>query len=355
MLLSQYSLGGLQLPNRVVMAPMTRARAVGDGLPHPAAATYYAQRASAGLIVTEGAQTSHGARGFPRTPGIHTDEQIAAWRAVVSAVHAAGGRIYLQLWHVGRVSHPEYQLGRAPIGPSALQAEGNTFTSAGPEPLGMPRALELHEMVTLVDEFALAARNARSAGFDGVELHGANGYLLDQFIRDGSNRRTDAYGGSAANRARLPLEIAAAVGEVFGPERVGYRISPGFSMYSMSDSNPSETFGVLAEGLSALGIGYLHVVDPVSATERLTPELRRRFKGALIANGGYDKQSAEAALARGEADLIAFATHFIANPDLPERLRRDAALAEPDAATLYQGEEQGYTTYPALDTTGALS
>lgn len=353
-LLSPYLLGNLELPNRIVMAPMTRSRAVGDGLPHPAASAYYAQRASAGLIITEGSQISYRARGYIGTPGIHTDEQVKRWSDVTKAVHAAGGRIVLQLWHVGRVSHPDFQDGGLPIAPSALPVEGDAFTTEGPQPIPIPRALETAEMRDIVDQFALAARRAKDAGFDGVELHGANGYLLDQFLRDGANQRTDRYGGSAENRSRLPLEVVEAVTGVWGAEKVGYRVAPAFSMYSMSDSNPAETFGYLAGALSGK-VAYLHVVEGVSGAgevppaQRITQLLRQKFGGTLMVNGGYDRELAERAISAGNADLVAFGSLFIANPDLPRRFAEGAPLAQPDPETVYGGEEKGYVDYPALD------
>ncbi|OGS52665.1 MAG: alkene reductase [Erythrobacter sp. RIFCSPHIGHO2_12_FULL_63_10] len=352
-LLSPARLGPLLLPNRVVMAPMTRSRTIGDGWASASTATYYAQRASAGLIITEGAQISYRARGYIGTPGIHTAEQVAAWRMVTDAVHKAGGRIFLQLWHVGRVSHPFFQDGELPIGPSALPVEGDAFTSDGPVPIPVPRALDQSEIPALVEEFAAAARKAKAAGFDGVEIHGANGYLLDQFLRDGANQRSDAYGGSPAGRARLPLEVVEAVVGVWGTDRVGYRVSPWFGMYSMSDSNPAETFGHFASALAGR-LAYLHVVEPVSGPgeiplgQRLTAHLRERFGGTVIANGGYDAAIAEAVISRGSADLVAFGMPFIANPDLPERFARGAALAEPDASSIYGGGDQGYIDYPPL-------
>lgn len=358
-LLSHYRLGGMELPNRVVMAPMTRSRAVGDGLPHPAAPVYYGQRASAGLIITEGSQISYQARGYIRTPGIHTAAQVARWKQVVNTVHQAGGRIYLQLWHVGRVSHPDFQGGSLPVAPSAIKAEGYAFTDAGPQELAVPRALDIGEIPEIIDQFVNAARNAKEAGFDGVEVHGANGYLLDQFLRDGSNQRTDRYGGSAANRARLPLEVAEAVAGVWGKDRVGYRVSPAFSMYSMGDSNPLETFGCLARALNEK-VGYLHVVEPVAGSakpppywHRVTPHLREMFAGTLIANGGYTLALAEQAVSAGAADLVSFGQPFIANPDLPTRFASYSPLNEPNPDTIYQGEEDGYIDYPSLDTVKA--
>lgn len=352
-LLSPAQLGALDLPNRVVMAPMTRSRAVGDGLSPPSTATYYAQRASAGLIVTEGTQISHGARGYIGTPGIHTAEQVAAWRAVTDAVHAQGGRIFLQLWHVGRVSHPDFQDGALPIGPSALPVDGEAFTSKGPKPVPVPRALEKSEMPALVEQFAQGARRAMEAGFDGVELHGANGYLLDQFLRDGANQRTDEYGGSPAGRSRLPLEVVEAVVGVCGADRVGYRVSPWFGLYSMSDSDPAATFGHFAAALSGK-LAYLHVVEAVAgpgevpAAQRLTGALRGTFGGPVIANGGYDRESAARAIETGTADFVSFGLPFIANPDLPVRFARGAALAQPDQATIYGGGDAGYVDYSPL-------
>jgi len=352
-LLSGAQIGALELPNRVVMAPMTRARAIGDGIAPPSTAIYYAQRASAGLIISEGSQISHQARGSVWTPGIHTSAQVRAWQAVTAAVHAAGGRIFLQLWHVGRASHPDFQEGGLPIAPSALPVEGEAFTAEGMKPIPTPRALEIAEMPGVVEQYAHGATLAKEAGFDGVEIHGANGYLLDQFLRDGANRRGDAYGGTIENRARLPLEVVEAVTAVWGVGRVGYRISPWFPMYSMSDSDPAGTFGYFAKALSGK-VGYLHVVEPiagpaeVAATQRLTPALRAAFGGMTIANGGYDAASAENAIASGHADLVSFGVPFIANPDLPERFAKAAPLAEPNQATIYGGAEPGYIDYPAV-------
>ena len=345
--------GSLAFSSRIAMAPMTRSRAGADGLPSASAPLYYAQRASAGLVITEGAQVSETARGYLFTPGIHSEAQVAAWRGVTDAVHAAGGVIFLQLWHCGRVSHPFFHDGELPGGPSALPVEGITFTDEGPQPVPTPRAFNLGEIAGLVDQFAQAASAAKRAGFDGVELHGANGYLLDQFLRDGSNRRGDAYGGSAENRARLPLEIVEAVTAEWAPERVSYRISPHFGMYSMSDSDPAATFSHLAGALSGK-VGLLHVVEPVSGParvagpDRMLSHLRRLFGGAVIANGGYDRALAQAAIASGEADLVSFGMSFIANPDLPARLAEGHPLAEPIEATIYGGSDEGYIDYPAI-------
>jgi N-ethylmaleimide reductase len=355
LLFSSHVLGSLTLPNRIVMAPMTRNRAVGGNVPHSAAALYYSQRASAGLIVSEGSQVSPRAVGYIRTPGMHSAEQVEGWRAVTDAVHAAGGRIFAQLWHTGRVSHPDFLGGELPTAPSALTPEGEVTTPLGRKPLVTPRALDADELPLLIEDFRWAAQNAKTAGFDGVEIHGANSYLLDQFLRDGSNKRTDEYGGSYRNRARFPLEVTDAVIEVWGAGRVGYRVSPNSSSYSMSDSDPVSTFSYMADALSERGIAYLHVLEPVAGraalpehVTRVTPHLRKRFGGSLMVNGGYDAASAEQVLASGEADLVSFGVPYLANPDLAERLRRAAPLNAPDFPTFFQGEENGYTDYPPL-------
>jgi N-ethylmaleimide reductase len=348
-LFSPYRLGELGLKNRLVMAPMTRSRAIEGNVPNPLAATYYAQRASAGLIVTEATQVSPQGVGYIRTPGIHSPEQVAGWKTITDAVHKAGGTILLQLWHVGRISHPDFHGGKLPVAPSAIAADGQVFTMQGPKQMVAPRALELSEIPGIVDQFKTGAENAKAAGFDGVELHGANGYLLDQFTRDGTNKRTDAYGGDIANRVRLPLEVTEAVIGVWGRERVGYRISPTGVFNSMSDSNPLQTFSYLTEQLDALGIGYLHVVDPIAGGDkRLSPILRDKFDRTFIVNGGFDLAAANAAIRRGETDLVAFGVPFLANPDLPIRYRAEASLNAPDQATFYAGEAKGYIDYPAL-------
>jgi N-ethylmaleimide reductase len=344
-----YRLGDIELNNRLVMAPMTRSRAIEHNVPNPIAATYYAQRASAGLIVTEATQVSPQGVGYIRTPGIHSAEQVAGWTIITEAVHRAGGKIFLQLWHVGRISHPDFHGGELPVAPSAIAAHGQVFTAKGPQQMVTPRALTVAEIPGIVEQFRRGAENAKAAGFDGVELHGANGYLLDQFLRDGTNRRTDAYGGAVENRARLPLEVTKAVIEVWGADRVGYRISPNGTFNSMSDSNPIETFSYLAEQLDKLGIVYLHGVDPAAdGARRVSPLLRRKFNRTYIVNGGFDLDSANAAIREGEADLVAFGTPFLANPDLPQRYRIKAPLNLPDQATFYAGEHKGFIDYPAL-------
>ena len=353
-LFSQYELGSIKLSNRMVMAPMTRCRAVLGNVPNPLAITYYVQRSQAGLIITEGSQVSPQGVGYVRTPGIYSPEQVDGWRKVTDAVHQAGGKIFLQLWHVGRVSHPDFLNGELPVAPSALPVEGEVHTPLGKKKIETPRALELDEIPSIINQFRRGAENAKVAGFDGVEIHGANGYLLDQFLRDGSNRRTDQYGGSLQNRARLPLEVTEAVIDVWGADRVGYRISPHFQRYSMSDSNPRETFSYFAKELSNLKLGYLHMIERVGVPMLVAPEarfasvIREIFKGTFMLNGGYNAEKGNEAIRKGEADLISYGSLFLANPDLPERFKRDAPLNTPDIETFYVGEERGYIDYPAL-------
>jgi N-ethylmaleimide reductase len=354
-LFSPYHLGDLTLANRLVLSPMTRGRAIEGNVPNPLAATYYAQRASAGLLITEASQVSPQGVGYIRTPGLHSAAQVDGWKNVTEAVHQAGGKIFAQLWHVGRVSHSDFHNGALPVAPSALEVAGEAFTHNGKVKIPTPRALALNELPDIVGQFQSAAQNAKAGGFDGVELHGANGYLLDQFLRDGANHRTDTYGGSIQNRARFPLEVVEAVIDVWGAERVGYKLSPHFAGYSMSDSNPVETFSYLAKQLDALQIAYLHIGEAIAGpmvapagTVRVAPILRELFGGAMIVNGGYDAQSGNAAVTRGEADLVAFGVPFLANPDLPARYRKAAPLNAPDQTTFYAGEEKGYIDYPAL-------
>jgi N-ethylmaleimide reductase len=344
--------GVLELKNRIVMAPMTRSRAGQGGVPTALMAEYYVQRASAGLIITEGSQVSQQGVGYPSTPGIHTDAQVTGWRRVTDAVHNAGGRIFLQLWHVGRMSHPSMQPGGAlPVAPSAIAPDGEIYTATGRQPFVTPRALEREEIPGVVEQFAEGARRAMAAGFDGVELHGANGYLIDQFLRDGPNRRTDEYGGSIANRIRLLREVVAAVVDVWGTGRVGVRLSPTGTYHSMSDSDPAATFTRAAEALNEFGLAYLHVVEPITdGPLQITPKMRAAFRGPLIANGGYDAETASVVLSRGDADLVSFGASFLANADLPERLRVGAPLNAPDPSTFYGGDERGYTDYPRLTT-----
>jgi N-ethylmaleimide reductase len=358
-LFEPYKLGPLTLPNRFVMAPLTRNRA-GQGLvPSPLAVEYYGQRASAGLLITEASQVSPQGQGYQDTPGIYSAEQVAAWRRVTERVHARGGRIFLQLWHVGRISHTSLQPnGGAPVAPSAIRAKGKTFVGGKFIEISEPRALELSEIPEIIESFRRGAANAIAAGFDGVEIHGANGYLLDQFAKDGTNKRTDAYGGSIQNRARLMLEVAAAVSAEVGAERTGIRISPVTPANDVSDSNPQPLFDHIVDRLNALKLVYIHVIEGATGGPRdIAPfdygSLRKRFKGAYIANNGYDLALAEKALSANAADLIAFGKLFIANPDLVERFRRGAPLNAPDKATFYGGDAKGYTDYPTLEAADA--
>ncbi len=355
-LFSPVKVGALELPHRIVMSPLTRSRA-GEGLaPTEMNATYYAQRASAALIITEATHFSEQGIGYALTPGIQTQEQIAGWRRVTDAVHAKGGRIFLQLWHVGRISHPSMQReGALPVAPSAVAAEGEVFTYAGMQKLVTPRALETNEIPGIVEGFRQGALNAREAGFDGVEVHGANGYLLEQFLDDSTNKRTDEYGGSIENRARLLLEVLEAVAGVYGADRVGVRLSPGGKFNDMHDSDPASLFGYVARELNRFGLAYLHIIEPeggilVNNTQTSpTKYLRPIFEGKIITAAGYDKEKAERVLAAGDADLVAFGRLFIANPDLPERFRTGAPLNPPDPASFYGGDARGYIDYPALD------
>jgi N-ethylmaleimide reductase len=351
-LYSPFELGDLKLKNRFVMSPMTRSRALDGRVPNPLAAEYYAQRASAGLIVTEATQISTQGIGYVRTPGIHSAEQVAGWKKVTEAVHKAGGKIFLQLWHVGRISHSDFHGGKPPVAPSAIAAHGKTWTPEGQKDYSTPRALDASELPGIVEDFRRGAEHAKAAGFDGVEIHGANGYLLDQFTQDGTNQRTDNYGGSVENRLRFPLQVTDAVIGVWGANRVGYRISPYGKVHSMSDSNPLGTFSQLADELNRRNLGYLHVIDPAKAAQRISPALREIFSGAYIVADGFDFETGTDAIARGEADLVAFGKPFLANPDLPARYQAGAALNAQDVATYYQGgangDAQGYTDYPAL-------
>jgi len=357
-----FRLGPHDLPHRIAMAPMTRNRAGPGNVPHALNAEYYRQRASAALVVVEATQVSEQGVGYPLTPGIHSPEQVAGWRLVTDEVHRAGGRIALQLWHVGRISHSSLQPGGAlPVAPSAIAAAGEAMTFEGMKPFETPRALETDEIPGIVDQFRQGARNALEAGFDAVEVHGGNGYLLDQFVRDGTNARTDAYGGSVENRLRLPVEIAGAVAEIWGADRVGYRISPYQRFNDMSDSAPEEIFAALARELGGLGIAWLHVVESdapgrnaeesdarafVAARPPLFRALREKFDGPLMVNSAYDGPRGAAVLEAGEADLVSYATLFLANPDLPKRLLGNGPLNEPVRKTFYGGGAEGYTDYP---------
>jgi N-ethylmaleimide reductase len=360
-------IGDLALTNRIVMAPLTRCRAGAGNRKIPTAlnATYYAQRASAGLIITEATQVSPLSTAYPNTPGIFTAEQVDGWRLVTEAVHQKGGKIFLQLWHAGRVGHPLWHPeGLEPVAPSAIAAEGKTHTPQGLQPFVTPRALTITEIAEIVAQFRTGAVNAMAAGFDGVELHGAFGYLIDQFLQDHSNQRTDEYGGSVANRAKFLLELVAAVTEVWGKDRVGIKLSPSNTFNGMKDSQPIATFSYVLEALNEFDLAYVHLMETTPAdlrhggTEIPTKIFRPVYQGRLIANAGYTKATAEAALAAGDADLVSFGSLFIANPDLPERFRQDGPLNTPDPQTFYAypcddstqncNFEQGYTDYPFL-------
>lgn len=354
-LLSTAPYGHHTLRNRVVMAPMTRNRATKDTLePSESTATYYAQRASAGLIITEATQVSASAAGYPLTPGVFTDGQVAAWRRVTDAVHARGGRIVVQLWHTGRISHPSMQPdGSAPVAPSAIAAEGEVMTYEGPKPFPTPRALEVAEIQAIVHDFANAAHRAMDAGFDGVEIHAANGYLVDQFLRDGSNQRTDAYGVSLEGRTRFLREIVEATASRIGADRIGVRISPSSTFNSMSESEPERLTSYVAQLLEPYGLAYLHVIDPEVAesdTRRpFTAIARRDFSGTLITNAGFTPGTAEQVLASRVADLVSFGAPLLATPDFVERLREGAPMNTPDRASFYGGDDRGYIDYPFRD------
>lgn len=353
-LFTPHKLGDLTLSNRVVLAPLTRNRAGHGFVPSEFAATYYSQRASAGLLISEASQISQQGQGYQDTPGIYTQAQIDGWRTVTDAVHAKGGRIFLQLWHVGRVSHVDLQEnGAAPVAPSALRPATKVFVNNRFEDVSAPRALDICELPGIVNDFRQAAANAIAAGFDGVEIHGANGYLLDQFIKDGANVRTDAYGGSIENRARLLLEVTAAVVKEVGAKRTGLRISPVSPANGVSSSAPQPQFDYLVDQLNALDIVYLHVVEGATGGPRdVAPfdfgALRQRFKNTYIANNGYDLDLATSRLVEDKADLIAFGRPFIGNPDLVERLKTGSPLSAFNPATLYGGGATGYIDYPTL-------
>lgn len=359
-LFQPHRMGDLALPNRVLMSPLTRARSAQPGdIPSDMNAHYYQQRASAGLIFSEATQVSPQGKGYAFTPGIHSPEQVVGWKKVTSAVHLAGGRIHAQLWHVGRISHTALQPdGNKPVAPSAIQPVGaKTFISAdsGMVDVPEPRALETSEMADIVEQFRQGALNAKTAGFDGVQIHAANGYLLDQFLKSGSNQRTDDFGGSLENRMRLPLMVVEAVIDVWGKDKVGVRISPTGSFNAMSDDNPVATFGAFAGRLNDLGIAYLEVVEDSfqgnhaeGRPEQAIDAIQAGFKGTYIANGAYTAEEARQRIGAGRCDLVTFGRPFIANPDLPERLRQHAELNRWDDSTFYGGDEHGYIDYPTL-------
>ena len=347
------TLGDVELANRIIMAPLTRSRAAAGNIPHALNARYYAQRASAGLIISEATQITPQGQGYPKTPGIHSQEQIDGWKEVTQAVHQLGGKIFLQLWHVGRISHPDTLAdGGLPVAPSAIKPAGEIYTDQGMKPFVTPRAIETAEIPALVEDFRRAAANAKSAGFDGVEIHAANGYLLDQFLRDGTNQRTDGYGGSVSNRSRLLREVTEAVLTVWNPGQVGVRLSPVNPFNDIADSAPQATFEAVTEQLNTYQLAYLHVVED-RASDFDFQRLREIFNGAYIANGDYDRDSAIAAVDTDQADFIAFGKLFISNPDLPERLRRNGPYNAPRPDSFYAGGAEGYDDYPSLTTVSA--
>jgi N-ethylmaleimide reductase len=363
-LFTPVQVGPYRLSHRVVMAPLTRMRSDPGDIPSDLMVEYYTQRASeGGLIISEATPVSIRGNGYAGAPGIYSDAQIAGWRRITNAVHGKGGRIFQQLWHVGRQSHVDLQPNReAPVAPSAIAADGYAYTKRGEAPFSMPRALKLNEIPSIIEEFRAGAERALRAGFDGVEIHGANGYLPDQFLQDGTNKRTDEYGGPIENRARFMLEVTQAATSIWGADRVGVRIAPSGTYGSMSDSDPAGTFGYLTTQLDRLRIAYLHVVEPrIKGTEEVAhgrspvaaEHLRPKFSRTLIAAGGFTPASAEAIVSLGDADLVAFGRHFISNPDLPERLRNGLPLRHYDRSTFYGGDARGYTDYPVADAAAA--
>lgn len=343
-------LGDLLLPNRLVMSPLTRTRASAGRIPNSLMREYYVQRATAGLIITEATSVTPQGVGYPDTPGLWSDEQVRGWSAITEAVHKAGGRIFAQLWHVGRISHPHYLDGALPVSASAIAAGGHVSLLRPKQPYPVPRALETNEIPGVVEAYRLGAQNALRAGFDGVEVHGANGYLLDQFLQDSTNKRTDQYGGPVENRARLLLEVADAAISVWGASRVGMHLAPRGDAQSMGDSNPAATFTHVARELGKRKLGFLLAREHLGP-DRLGPQLKREFGGIYIANEGFTPESAEKLVASGEADAVSFGRAFIANPDLPERIKRGAPLNDLDLDTLYGNSSKGYTDYPSLSPT----
>lgn len=356
-LLQNVKLGPYELKNRIVMAPMTRSRAVNpEHAPTDLHVEYYAQRATAGLIVSEATQVSPQGIGYIHTPGIHSAAQIAGWRKVTQAVHTQGGRIFAQLWHVGRISHPDFYAGELPVAPSAINPKTKSFTAEGFKDTVTPRALETTEIPGIVADFVQAAKNAIAAGFDGVELHGANGYLIEQFLRDSSNHRTDQYGGSIVNRARFLFEIVEGIAEAIGSERIGVRLSPAGVFGNPADSDTAVLYDFVIGVLDGFGLAYLHLIDAPATKDfpdGVVARYRTEYHGTLIANNGYDRERGNAVIAAGNADLIAFGKPFISNPDLVERFRLGLAPIKADPTTFYQGGQRGYTDYPVLQSQAA--
>ncbi|MFC2074100.1 alkene reductase [Campylobacterota bacterium] len=353
-LFSPITIGKHTLKNRIFMAPLTRCRSVNHNIPNDLMATYYGQRASAGLIISEATQISPMGIGYPCTPGIYTAEQVEWWKKVTKSVHEKGGKIFLQLWHVGRISHSSFLGGKLPVSASALKPDGQVYTFDGMKDYETPRALEVQEIAAIVKEYARAAENAIDAGFDGVEIHSANGYLLDQFLRDGTNKREDEYGGSIENRSRFLFDVIKAVTEQIGADKTGLRLSPSGTFNDMKDSNLQEHFSYVCEKLNDFGLAYLHIVDALDGDIRhganvvRLPIIRDAYKGVLITCGEYDKERGNRVIKEKQADAVAFGTLYIANPDLPERFKSDAILNEADINTFYTQDEKGYTDYPAL-------
>lgn len=347
-LLEPFSLGDLKLANRVFMAPLTRCRASAGRVPNAMMRDYYVQRAAAGLILTEATSVTPMGVGYPNTPGIWSPEQTAGWKQITAGVHDAGGKIFLQLWHVGRVSDPSYLNGALPVAPSAIAPKGHVSLVRPLKPFVTPRALELQEIPAIIEAYRLGAVNAQAAGFDGVEIHGANGYLLDQFLQDSTNKRTDDYGGPIENRARLMLEVADAVISVWGAGRVGMHLAPRGDAHDMGDSNPAATFGYVARELGRRKIAFICARESVGS-KRLGPDLKKQFGGVYVANEAFTRDSAEQAIQTGEADAVAFGKPFIANPDLVKRFARNAPLNPPDSGTFYGDGPKGYLDYPLLE------
>ncbi|OIR11069.1 N-ethylmaleimide reductase [mine drainage metagenome] len=351
-LMTPIQVGDLNLPNRIVMAPLTRCRASAGRVPNGLMAEYYAQRAGAGLILSEATSVSPQGVGYPDTPGIWSDEQVQGWKLVTRAVHASGGRIFLQLWHVGRISHPDFLNGELPVAPSAIAPQGHVSLLRPQREYVTPRALETSEIASIVEAYRKGAENAKQAGFDGVEIHGANGYLLDQFLQDSTNKRNDAYGGSIENRARLMLEVTDAVISVWGAGRVGMHLAPRGDAHTMGDSNPLATFGYVAEQLGKRGIAFIFTRESLGEN-RISPQLKKRFRGVLIANEGFNRETAEQVIAASEADAVSFGKDFISNPDLPRRLQLNKPLASFHPETFYgyglQDPRVGYTDYQAME------
>jgi len=351
-LFSPMTLGDYQLPNRIFMAPLTRGRAVESGIPNALMAEYYAQRSSAGLIIAEATAVAKNGLGWINAPGIFNNQQQQGWRKVADAVHGEGGRIFLQLWHMGSVVHPDFLDGELPVSSSAVKQQGSLKTPQGRDrEFAIPRSLPIADISEVVQEFASAAKRAIDAGLDGVEIHGANGFLIDQFSRDSINHRTDMYGGSIDNRLRFMMEVVTAVCDEIGSGKVGIRLSPSNSVWGIKDSNPKALFSRAVEKLNEFDLAYLHILEPKPnehEPEYLTPTLRGEYRGNLLINGGYSQTSAEQALVANEADAVTFGTPFIANPDLVDRYKKNAKLAIADSTTFYTSKEKGYTDYPVI-------